>query len=426
MSGDKARRLRIVVITNMYPPHHFGGYELSCKDVVDHLRARGHTVVVLTGDAHRAGRESVPEDHVRRELRLYWDDHRLLSPRVRERLAIEHHNLDRLKAALAEVEPDVVSVWNMAAVSLGLLSALSERGLPLLLAICNDWLVFGPDLDAWSRLFRGRSRRPAAALVRRLTRIPTRAPDLATLGTYCFVSDATRRWARDVGGLQIGDSTVVYSGIAIDEFKITSDRPQRAWAWRLLHVGRIAPERGIETAVRALARLPAATLSLVGPADREELTRLERLGTELGVWDRVSTRERPRSELREEYLAADALVFPSVWEEPFGLTPVEAMACGTPVVATGAGGSGEFLVDGVNALLFGKGDHEELVEALQRLAADEALRARLVRAGTTTAAELTVEHLADVFEIWHVAVADRFAFGRPSDRQPPRSTADSD
>ncbi len=53
-----------------------------------------------------------------------------------------------------------------------------------------------------------------------------------------------------------------------------------------------------------------------------------------------------------ELAAADALLFPVQWEEPWGLVPLEAMASGTPVVATGTGGSGEYLRDGDNCLVY--------------------------------------------------------------------------
>jgi SAM-dependent methyltransferase len=120
-------------------------------------------------------------------------------------------------------------------------------------------------------------------------------------------------------------------------------------------------------------------------------------------------------------------VFPSEWEEPFGLVPIEAMACGTPVVATGTGGSGEFLRDEYNCVLFPPGDPRALAFAIRRLHEDADLRDRVVRGGQQTADELDVERLADAFEEWHIAAAERFARGAPADRRldlPDPSAAD--
>ena len=145
--------------------------------------------------------------------------------------------------------------------------------------------------------------------------------------------------------------------------------------------------------------------------------------TELGLGGRrVRFDEVPRSQLAMRYRDADALVFPSEWEEPFGLVPVEAMACGTPVIASGTGGSAEFLVDGANCLLAAPGDAVSWAGAIARLAGDAALRARLVRGGLATADELDVDRLAEVFEAWHAAAAARFADGTPLHRPPPTTS----
>jgi glycosyltransferase involved in cell wall biosynthesis len=87
------------------------------------------------------------------------------------------------------------------------------------------------------------------------------------------------------------------------------------------------------------------------------------------------------------YERTDAVLFPVTWHEPWGLVPLEAMAVGRPVVATGTGGSGEYLVDGENALLVPPGDARALATAVERLRDDPGLRERLVAAGCRTAAE---------------------------------------
>lgn len=98
---------------------------------------------------------------------------------------------------------------------------------------------------------------------------------------------------------------------------------------------------------------------------------------------------RDRAGLMEAYASADVVVFPVQWREPWGLVPLEAMARGRPVVATGRGGSGEYLVDGENCLLFDAEDPDALAAALMRLASDAGLRERLREAGLATAAQHT-------------------------------------
>lgn len=408
----------------MYPPHHLGGYELSCRDVVDRLRRRGHDVTVLTTTMRVAGVSDPPGERdagVWRDLDFYFRDGDLWSPPLPRRVAIERHNQRVLRAALDRVRPEVVSVWHMGAMSLGLLRTLAERDVPLVYAVCDDWLSYGPVVDRWGSLFRRRRSRWLAPVVERVTGLPTTVPDVGRTGSFLFVSDLTRRRSVDATPWTFSDSTVVYSGIDRTDFpEPTGDDRRRPWRWRLLYVGRLDPRKGIETVLRALERLPAeATLSIVGRGSAAERRRVDDVVAELGLGARVSIGETDRPGLRAQYLDADVFVFPSEWEEPFGLVPVEAMACATPVVATAVGGSAEFLVDGANCLRFPAADPAALAAAIERLAADPWLRDRLVAGGLHTARELDVDRLADVFEQWHDAAASRFADGRPDDRPPP-------
>ena len=128
--------MRILLLTNMYPPHHYGGYEQVCRDVVERFRQAGHEVHVLTTTWRVPDVPDSPDDDgIHRELSFYWDDHRLLSPPLPERLRIERRNHRVLDRVFSTVQPDVVSVWNMGAMSLGLLTDLGRRTVPMLFGI---------------------------------------------------------------------------------------------------------------------------------------------------------------------------------------------------------------------------------------------------------------------------------------------------
>jgi glycosyltransferase involved in cell wall biosynthesis len=98
---------------------------------------------------------------------------------------------------------------------------------------------------------------------------------------------------------------------------------------------------------------------------------------------------RSRAELPDVYEAADVVLFPVRWEEPWGLVPLEAMALGRPVIATGRGGSGEYLRDGENALIMPAQDPAAMADAVRRLASDPELGGRLRAGGAGTAATHT-------------------------------------
>ena len=420
--------MRVLTVSSLYPPYVLGGYEMSCADVMTRFAGHGHEVTVVTtdtvlpvaGDAGGgAGPAGVP---VHRTLRWYWDDHRIVRPPFRERLAIERHNRATLQRLLRDTAPDVVSVWSMGAMSLGLIDVLNRSGRPVVYVVCDEWPVYGPRLDAWLATGGRWRARLAARATGLLTGLPAAMPAPRS-ATFCWLSDFVRDRVLAATGWRPAHETVTYSGIDPDDFPVTDDR-DRPWRWRLLCVGRVEPRKGFATAVEALAQLPAeATLRIVGPDDGSHTAELTALAERLGVGDRVTFGAAPRSRLRDVYADADALLFTSAWQEPFGLVPVEAMACGTPVVAAATGGAKEFLVDEANCLVVPAREVDAVVAAVSRLADDAALRARLVAGGRATASGLGVDALADVMERWHLAAAAGFADGEPSHRPAPGPVA---
>jgi glycosyltransferase involved in cell wall biosynthesis len=215
-------------------------------------------------------------------------------------------------------------------------------------------------------------------VLERLTGLPARFEPAASFATVVFASDAVRDKA--LQHWRLPRVEVSYGGI---DPGFLRDEPPPAWSWQLLYVGRIDPRKGIDTAVQGLALLPgSATLRVVGGGDHEHLEELRALADRLGIAERVNfTGPRPQHELPATYAAADAVLFPVRWQEPWGLVPLEAMASGRPVVATGTGGSGEYLRDGENCLLFPAGDADALADRVRRLSADPQLRASLRSAG---------------------------------------------
>jgi glycogen synthase len=393
--------VRVLVVTNMYPPHHLGGYELSCQDVLRRWSRRGHHVSVLTTDfrvpdAGPGNDDGIP---VCRELEWYWRDHAFLRPRLPTRFAIERRNQRRLKAALQRERPDVVSVWHLGGMSTSLLTTLVRRKTPVVHVICDEWPIYAPQVDPWVRPWRDRPR--LARIFAAATGVPTAAPPLPQTGHLTFVSGYLRSVVAASLGFPVEDAEVIPSGIDPDDFPLATVATAREWHGRLLCVGRVEPRKGFHVAVEAIAALPDTTLAILGPAEpgyRDEL--LDRAGV-LGVAERVRLGAVPRAELAGHYRQADALLFTSSWQEPFGLVPLEAMAVGTPVVATGTGGSAEFCHDGVNCLLVPAGDPDALADAVRRLAGDPDLRQRLRRGGVETAAHYTADRYAEQLEAAH-------------------------
>lgn len=361
------------------------------RSFVEHMREWGHEVRVLT-TGYRAphGDLSVPEGKaVFRELRWYWHDHAFPRLSPRELIALERHNAAALRGHVEAFAPDVVSWWAMGGMSLSLLEQARRMGLPAACAVVDDWVLYGPEVDAWSRWTR-RLGPLASAGLERLAGVPGRG-DLERCARWLFASETLRRGAH-AAGRAMPEATIAHPGIDQELFGAPRE-PRDRWDWRLLYCGRIEERKGIVTAIEALPHLPEqAKLTVLGSGHDEHLRELEGLAGRLDVAGRVSFERRPRSQLPAAYAQADATLFPVLWEEPFGLVPLESMAMGTPVLATGRGGSGEYLRDGENCLIFeGDGGGEALAEAVRRLAQDAGLRRQLHANGLVTAARFGSE-----------------------------------
>lgn len=286
--------MRILVLTNMYPPHAYGGYEQLCQDVVTRWRAAGHQVLVLTSTVRVPGVDDGPEppDDVRRQLGIYWADHEIVNPPLRVRYRMEHANRKALDAAVEDFAPDVVSAWAMGAMSLGALGTVARRGLPVVSVLCDEWPCYAPEVDAWMRPLR--THRRLARVVGLLTGLEVDLPPLDSAGTGCFISQFLLDTVRERSPWSFPDATVVYAGIKTEEFPFV-EAGDDAFGWRLLYVGRIDPRKGIETVVHALAECPeSATLAVVGGGDDRHLSELRAVAASLGLEDRVRFSSSPR------------------------------------------------------------------------------------------------------------------------------------
>jgi glycosyltransferase involved in cell wall biosynthesis len=183
-------------------------------------------------------------------------------------------------------------------------------------------------------------------------------------------------------GISRGSIQVIPSGVNTDRFAPTGPAAERSAIGRprILSVGRMVERKGFGDLIQALSLVPDAELVLVGgpPAadlERDEMAgQLRRLADRRGVADRLHILGRvPREDMPAMYRSADVVAC-APWYEPFGLTPLEAMACGVPVVAYAVGGLAESVIDGVTGTLVPPRDVRRLAGALRAVLGDEVRR----------------------------------------------------
>ncbi len=154
------------------------------------------------------------------------------------------------------------------------------------------------------------------------------------------------------------------------------DTPWSAGVARLLTLGRLVERKGVDTAITALADVQDAELVVAGggpdPATDPDVARLRAAAAEAGVLDRVRFVGHVDPDGAAALMRAADLVLAVPWYEPFGIVPLEAMACGTPVVAAAVGGMLDTVVDGVTGAHVPPHDPKALATAVTALLADPA------------------------------------------------------
>lgn len=376
--------MRVLVVTNLYPPHYLGGYELYCRDRVDDLRASGHDVRVLTSTFVAGPAKRAPDRDVFRELQLAEPSR---SPFARRpRIASwrrERHNVRVLGQHIDEFQPDVLNWWNMGSLSSSLVEWGRRAGIPAVGVVCSEWLTHVRRMPK-----SGMKPRRGIQFLEQISGIAL-SVDISAAAKWLFISEYTRnRTLR--AGIELQDTDVMYAGV---DRRLFPTQPDQGWRWRILYLGRIDPRKGIDTLISALRLLPPeAVLEIIGSGDDAYAAVLRKMVTDYGLADQVSFADRiPQDQAKHAYARSDVLVCPFRWPEPSGGVLLEAMSSGTLVVATGAGGSGEYLHSEVDALLFEPGDIEGLAAQLLRLADNSELRRRLRDDGLRTASRFTRE-----------------------------------
>jgi glycosyltransferase involved in cell wall biosynthesis len=338
--------MRFLVVSGIWPPD-VGGPASHAPDVADFLHARGHRVEVVTTAC------SPPEQRAYRVSAVP----RTLPAGVRHvrGAALVHH---RARAA------DAVYTTGMFGRSF---AGATVARKPYVVKLTADPAferarrrgIVGGDVDEFQQTARG----ARIALLRLARDVELRR----AAHVFCpsdYLRGLTITWGVPT------DRVSVLPNPAPDLSDLLGLNGRS-----LAFAGRLTVQKSLGIALEAVAASEGVTLVIAG--DGDELERLRRHARELAVEDRVRfLGPQPRRRVLELFRAADASILSSSWEN-FPHTVVEALAAGTPVIATAVGGVGEIVRDGENGLLVPAGDVDALAGAVRRFFSDDELRDRL-------------------------------------------------
>lgn len=344
--------MKILFVSNLFPPAHIGGYELACRDTVDALTAAGHTCHVLTSNfgAQAAGTsDELAPYPIDRAMLLHhnWGGAHAEMPFP----TVQRHNFERLADAIARVCPQVIYLWNLYGLGWKFLQVLDRVGGPPATFHFMDWSVMAYQSSLRKRLSSFRNGEIAIwSNVRPKIR------------SAIFISRFTSKQLC----LSPRYASVIYPYLRAD------DVPEKqvyklGCVIKTVFIGQIEPHKGIFD----LCEMIKSYRQITGRDVRLDVYGLSRTGKEMllreqfGDFVSVMTNVDRLSVLHRlaEY---DLGFFPSLWEEPFGIAQIEMMQAGLPVISTGRGGSGE-VANGENILLYQYKSKQDFENVLNRL-----------------------------------------------------------
>ena len=412
--------MRILFLTNFYLVNGSGGEQQSCLQVVEGLKQRGHSTLVLTS-MHDTNNVPVEADGIFRSLYLEMDlvPWRHSITFFTSRKAREKYNLECLERVFKQFEPDIVFIWGMWNLPKSL-PALVEARYPD--KVVYRFATYWPTLPSQNVFY---WRKPGRKWYSWLPKQVLGQIALAMLAKEAQPPPLTFKYAicvsaasRDIlvkAGIPVSNARIIHTGLDVKPYLDGGQRQQSRdnRSLNLLYAGRLAPDKGIDTAIKAMSRLVFdqglrdLKLSLAGSGSTEYKNHLRRLVNQEGLADYVMFLGWVPPEGMPELLRNfDVLLMPSIWAEPFSRVVPEGMISGLVVVATPTGGTPEIVSDGENGLLFTPNDPEDLAQKIIRLVDDPEARRKLADAGKKTIMEkFTMKKMMDDIEGYLLEIA---------------------
>lgn len=408
--------MRILVVTNYYPPYEVGGYEQLCRDVALRLSSRGHTTAILTSDRGMNGSNKMAEEPgIHRLLRTQPQTNGRLHTAIQfflTRRRTEAFNRTVFERIVQQFEPDVVFIWNLQGLPQEL--ALDAEALPDTEVVY--WLAgytpAEPD-QYWRYWNQPPERRSSLEMIKGVLRRIALAqlqkegkPVRPQMRYVAVVSEYMLRKGIDESTLP-PHAEVIYNGVETDLFYRPVPPLETAPPFNLLLAGRVSADKGIHVAVEAVVKLAQLRpqrdfrLLIAGGGPSEYVEQLKRLAANHNVTDLISfLGHLPRENMPPLMHASHILILTAIHPEAFARVVLEGMAAGLAVVSTLTGGTSEILKHEITGLACMANDSTDLAYQLGRLLDDPKLRYELACEGQKVVlANYTIERMVDRLEM---------------------------
>ncbi len=385
--------MNVLFVTAYYPPCNSGwGYMRICELVADGFVERGHSVAVLTSN-YQDGPETKSYP-IHRKLHIDPDWQSSRRPLVQffnGRLERESQDVEALLALNETFQPDIIFVWHADGLSRKMLQMAENLATAkTVYYFANYYPLF---TSSYTYYWNSKSRSPVVQLLKWVL-TPLAKGMLKQEGKPISLkfehSISVSTFVKNELQNMIGeDAVTIPNGVDVDAFY--GDVSQGGGGKRPLKyiiAGRIAPEKGIHTVLKAINHLvrqgikPNLHLTVIGGGEQPYINTLLAYVEQYELHPYVTFDQPiPIEEMPNKFHEHDVLILPSEWDEPLSCTMLEAMAAGLMVVGTTTGGSGEALSHRETGLVFEAKNAEELAEQLLAVEKEPALIPDLAQQG---------------------------------------------
>jgi glycogen synthase len=419
--------MRILFLTNFYPPFEIGGYEQWAKEIALALNKKGHEIIIITSRRGKNSNSPLESGAVIRSLYLQSDlnyyrplDFFLKAPFQ------EKNNLKELERHILEYQPDVVLVWGMWNFSLNL-PYYAEKLMPDRVAyyIASYWPAdIDPHRMYWNLPTNHKITKPIKHLLKIFANLKfsiDKYPPLLEFKNVVCCSKYVRDTLVTSGHLP-QHAGILYGGIDTNPFSQKNEQINNNShrALQLLYFGRLVEQKGVINAIEALdilkqrGMIEKVELTIVGKGHSGYEANLRSKVNNLGINDRVHFYDWiPRERVPKFLKKFDVYLFTSIWPEPMARSVMEAMASGLLVIGSEVGGQTEMLINDQNALTFKPNDSRGLSEKIISILDHPTNREKLSRAGLEMVNKrFTLSRMADEIEefLFQIPLNNQFYF----------------
>lgn len=355
--------MKILIVSNLFPPHFIGGYEIAAQDTLNILIENNHDCLVLTSEYIKRDVKFDSEKNILRLLKLHtaWGK-RNNSVSVTE---ISKYNSSILENILDYFKPDVVYFWNVYGLGVKIIKLVQNKKLPYTIHLMDLSILF---YQVTLRSIISKILKPSSREICNLNRII-----VDSISVTKYIQKKLEKCC-------INNSDLIYPFLSNHKNSIKKEyqiKPNTVI--KSVYMGQIEKHKGIQTVCEAISKYNATCgcYKIIVDIYGLSLSNLDEhlmknYGDFINIYKGIS-----RNLILKRLPGYDLGFFPSIWEEPFGIAQIELMQAGLPIFSTGAGGSSEAL-ENYNHIRFNKGNSDDLKNKLENFLLNYNEKAKII------------------------------------------------